>query len=261
MTLNKIRKNTLIILLLCVLVIGSLGVSDVLQAKWWTPPSWLVKAWNVITGMKDTLEGIELLIDALTLEIKEAEAKIIRIKEMKRFSLKYRNILKERIIPDEQEETAAKIAMNTAAEEHDKALSKAKKLREEIAELEAELELTYYSDERYGNIEFAINLKKSSLASAELTMETEWAKYKAARYKVNILSEKLSPDRNRIARTTYTINLRDTQIENLQDKIGKLQQEILDEQARWDQLDADIKAEEEEYKKKEQRAKQPGPRI
>lgn len=177
--------------------------------------------------------------------------------------MKQRNLWTELNLPNEQEKSAATIAMNEAAKERNKTLSKAETLREEIAELEAELKLTYYSDERYGQIQFAINLKKSSLADAELTMKTEKAKYNAAKkaYREVIYSLSYKSKRQMISRYTYQINRCNREIESLEKKIEKLKQDILDEQARRKQLDADIKAEEEKYKELEKKAKQPGPMI
>ena len=263
MTLNKIRKNTLIILLCCVVVIGSIGVSDVLHAKWWTPPPWLVSAWNVITGMKDTLEGIDALISAMTLEIEEAEDKIVKIKERKLGHLKRRNVYEKQNLPNEQELTRATNAANDALDAYNDARSEAKTLRDEIAELEAELLRTSPSDERYGSIEFAINLKKSSLADAEHEMKTEKAKYNAEKqaYRNVLYSLSYTTKKNQISRLTYQINRCNREIASLEKKIAKLKQDILDEQERRKQLDADIEAAEDEYEKLKEKAQQPGPQI
>ena len=262
MTLNKIRKNTLIILLCCVVVIGSVGISSAANWKFWKEP-WFVKAWNVITGMKDTLEGMDALISAMTLEMEEAGDKIVDIKERKKSLLKRRNAYAERNVPNEQEKTRARNAMNAAAEKHNIALSEANTLREDIAELEAELKLTYYSDARYGIIETTIEEKKAYLAQAKFVMETEDAKYKAAKkaYRKVIYSLSYTVNRDTISRLTYQINSCDDQIEALEDKIEKLKQDILDEQERRRQLDIDIKAEEDKFNKLIEEGKKPGPQI
>lgn len=253
------RKNTLIILLCCAVVIGSIGVIDVLHAKWWKPPLWLVKMWTTITRMEDTLAGKDALISAMEHESEVAGDEIVKIQERQEKSLIYRNKLKLRIKPDEQAEKAATIAANAAVKEHDKARSEAKTLREEIAELEAKLLRTSPSDEEYGTIQFAINLKKASLARAEHVMKTEKAKYDAARKEYNRLWQKLIPDRGIIARLTYTIDSWDSQIESLQDKIKKLTQDIKDEKKRRAELAESIKSEKAKYKKHEEDAKKPGP--
>lgn len=264
MTLNKIRKNTLIILLCCVVVIGSIGVIDVLHAKLWQAPVWLVKMWNAILKLEETQKGRLALIAALENEIGLAEDEIAKIKNQLNHLLGQRNKYKEWNLPNEQEMTRARNAMNDALDAQDKAFSEAETLREEIAELEAELLLiSSPSDERYSSIEFAINLKKSSLADAEDEMKTEKAKYRAAlkAYREVLYSLSYTTKIDQISRLTYQINLRESKIESLEKKIKKLQKEIEDVTTRRVEVDVEIDEKKKKYKKLEEDAKKPGPQI
>ncbi len=264
MTLNKIRKNTLIILLLCVVVIGSIGVSDVLHAKWWKPPVWLVKMWNAILKLEETQKGRLALIAAMENEQGLAEDEIAKTNDRLNYLLGRRNHWTELNLPNEQEKTRARLVMNAAAEKHNTALSAAETLREEIAELEAKLlTISSPSDERYGNIEFAINLKKSSLTEVENVMKAEKAIYDAEKkaYREVIYSLSYTTMRDTISRLTYQINLCESKIESLRAKIVKLGKDIVKERERRVEVGVEIDGKKKKYEELEKKAKQPGPMI
>ncbi|MXV78466.1 hypothetical protein F4X73_15045 [Candidatus Poribacteria bacterium] len=263
MNLNKIRKNTLIILLLCVVVIGSIGVIDVLHAKWWQAPVWLVKMWNAILKLEETQKGRLALIAALENEKALAGDEIAELKEQINNLMGRRNRLAEQNLPNEQEKTRAAKAANDALDAYNKARSEAKRLREEIAELEAKLLRTSPSDEMYSSIEFAINLKKSSLADAEEEMKTEKAKYNAEKqaYRDVIYSLSYTTKIDQINRLTYQITTREAKVAALQKKIVKLQKEITDVTNRRVEVDVEIDEKKKKWYQLEKDAKNPGPQI
>lgn len=263
MTFNKIRKNTLIILLLCVVVIGSIGVSELLHAKWWNAPVWLVKMWNEILKLENTQKGRLALIAAMENEALLAGDEIAKLNEEINKLLDRRNVLAEQNLPNEQEKTRARNAMNAAAEKHNIALSEAEALRDEIAELEAELKLTYYSDARYGMIETTIAEKKAYLAQAEWVMETEKAKYNAEKqaYRKVIYSLSYTTKIDQINRLTYQIDTREAKVAALQKKIAKLAADIVAETTRRVEVDGEIAEKKKKWYKLEEEAKKPGPQI
>ncbi len=135
MTRKNRQRNTVIIILCFLLIFSVINIS---QSKIFTPPPWLASLWNWITDAKDTLEGIQLLIDALTTELEEAEDDLTKTKFRKEMWLKRRNKVKKLIQPDEQRENAAIRAKDKATKAHDKAI----KDREELLKESEELVLT-----------------------------------------------------------------------------------------------------------------------
>lgn len=247
------KRNTFIVLLCCLLIVGTLATT---QAKWWDDP-WWVSLWNLITGLKDTLEGIDALIGAFETSIKEAEDEIARQENWKKGWLTARNNTKEKIQPDEQEQNAARQAGTDAANEYNAARQRAKDLRAEIDDLTNEIQWVSPGDPRHSEILADLATKNSDLADEEDTMSAEKKKYNAARSRVKYLENKLRGDRNYIDYLTRQIDARDRKIGYLNDEIKATRKKIEAEEKRRVQVKKDIAAEEAKWEKLQKDAKNP----
>lgn len=139
MTRKNRQRNTVIIILCFLLILSIIQVS---QSRIFELPTWLVSLWNKITGLKDAVEGITLIIDALITDLEEAENDLNKTKQRKKTLLERRNNLKEIIQPDEQQESAAIRARDKATKAHDKAIKDREELLKESEELLKTLKYT-----------------------------------------------------------------------------------------------------------------------
>lgn len=247
-------RRTFLVLLCCILLVSAIGMSEALRSPFDTA---LTKLWNWITGLKDTVEGINTLIAALETDIKECEDKIAQIKNRKNGHLGARNETKRKIQPKEQEQNQAERDKSAAAAAHDVALEAARSLRQQIADIEAELRWISGSDSRYLELQQALFAKRTALSIEEGTIAAEKEKYNKARATIKRIRAELRSDRQYIAYLTRLIDQCDEDIAAQEAKITKKRAEITAETERRAKVEADIEKREAEWEKLKKDAKKP----
>ncbi|MDE0484397.1 MAG: hypothetical protein OXI67_17590 [Candidatus Poribacteria bacterium] len=253
---KHLRRNTLIAMLCCLLIVGSIVTTQAADWKWWDDP-WYVSLWNLITGLKDTLEGIDALVAAFETDIKEAEDEIARQENWKNGWLKARNNTKEKIQADEQEQNQKIRDANDAAKEHSDASQRASDLRSEIEDLKNEIKWVSPGDPRHSEILAELAMKNSALATEEDIMSAAKKTYNSARSRVKFLENKLRGDRNYIDYLTRQIDARDRKIGYLNKEIEDIEEKIKAEKKRRKKVKEDIAREEAKWEKLQKDAKKP----
>ena len=248
MNISLLRRKTFIMFLCCVLILGTIGIS---QSAWYTT------AWKYITGAKDTLEGIQSIIDALQTDIKEAEAEIKERKEMRTIRLKLRNDRKEKILPDEQERSKALQLAGYANKKYHDAKARAETLRDEIAELTKELRWVSLNDPRHDEILASLAEKNSSLSAAEDEKSAAKKVYNTENNKAIRIWYDLKPDRDYIQNQTMWINTHERVIKELEAKIVELEAKIKAEEERYKQVEKDGETEEKRWEDLNEKSQQP----
>jgi chromosome segregation ATPase len=253
MNISRLRFKTLIAILCCLLIVGSFATT---QAKFWEDP-WYVNLWNIITGLKDTLEGIDALLAAFDTEIKEIEDEIARQNNRKLIRLELRNKAKEKILPAEQEQSKAKRLASHAHTKYHDAKARAETLRDEIADLTKELRWVSLDDPRHDEILASLAEKNSSLSAAEDEKSAAKKVYNTENNKAIRIWYELKPDRDYIANQTSWINTHDRKIDKLNDKITKLREKIKAEKKRRKKVEENIEKEEKKWEELEEKSKEP----
>ncbi|MDE0485003.1 MAG: hypothetical protein OXI67_20705 [Candidatus Poribacteria bacterium] len=248
---KHLGRNTLIAMLCCLFIVGSIGVSH----------SFVKDAWDWITGAKDVVEGVQSILDALRTDLQEAENRLAAVNDRKKGHVDARNKVKAKILPDEQEQSQAERDGNAAAIKHNNAMSEASTLRSEIDALTEELRyiLRYgsTSDPRHDEILADLTMKNGALSVAEDTMSEAKKAYNKAKSRVKYIKNKLRGDRRYISYLTGLIAACDREIEDLEQKIEDINQAIKDEKERRIQVPIDTAEGEAEFEEMEEKAKQP----
>ena len=248
MNISRLCSKTFIMFLCCILILGTIGVSQ---------SAWLTTAWNYVTGAKDTLEGIQAIIDALQTDIDEAHAEIKRRTEMKYIRLQLRNKIKREILPAEQEQSAAEKLASDAHKEYHDAMARANTLRDEIADLTDELRWVSLDDPRHDEILASLAEKNSSLSAAEDEKSAARNTYYAEKNKSIRIWDELKGPRDIIAEHTKWIKVHEDVITELDEKILDLQAKIAAEKERYKQVEEGTVEEEKEWEELEKQSKEP----
>ena len=244
---KHLGRNTLIAMLCCLFIVGSIGVSH----------SFVKDAWDWITGAKDVVEGVQSILDALRTDLQEAENRLAAVNDRKQGHVNSRNISKARILPDEQEQAQAERDGNAAAIKHNNALFEANSLRGEIAALNAEIKNVSPTSTRYTEIIAELVIKNLELAKAEDTMSEAKKAYNKAKSRVKAIKNKLRGERRYISYLTGLIAACDREIDDLEQKIKDIKQAIKDEEERRIQVPIDTAEGEADFEEMEEQAKQP----
>ena len=143
MTRKNAKRNTVIIILCCVLILSVISIS--ISKNKHPLDETLDKLWDKISKLKDILEGVERLAKEIETDIEEVEEKIKKVKMKKDRWLEGRNRIKKSIQPLEQQESAAINRRDKAADDHNEAIVNRENLLKEGDEILLKMKNTFVS--------------------------------------------------------------------------------------------------------------------